>query len=782
MMLYARVGSPLGAKAGSLSATFHATDTTANKAVTGLNAITGLGNGDTTGVRLTESTLNGLAGTSVHQFSWYVTVSDGTLSATSGTCTFKYDPTTPGAPTVDYGSAGWTTTSSGETLGTIGTKADVSVTPATGTTISGYDYQLNGAAPTFVAGTGAVTLHLTPLARTDVLAVTAISSGGNVGGTAEFIFNAAAPANRADGDLTGGGAPDLITAGGGTTGLPIGLWVSTQQQAPGQANGDGILNTSMTNIGPFGNGFVGDYSPSDFTGAQVVSGLFSDNGLQDALVYYPSGTDAGQGAILDSNGDGTPIQDKDGYTPPNPDDTKDSALTTAVLSSYFTATDPNSDYPRQVANGYNADPNDDPSYPDLITVSGDATNGYYLEYYQNGQVVGYYAQGLPMPDATPDGTMDWNNWQVTTMAEPATTANPNGVVDLFLYKPSTGALYLWQNYRVTSDVPFAPADSHTSYQLSTNWQPVATGSTLSELRAANITGSGPALWAVSSTGNVTRWIVTGLSGGTPTITAGTTQSLLSPSHAWRLGDATSGSIGSGAAADTGNLPALPFSGSGGVTWNNASDLFKPSAQFDGSTGYMTTTSYPVVPVNDFTVSAWVKPATLGGVVLAQTAVHTSCFDINIDTTTISGTTYGRWNFRMSNADSDSRTWATATAGDTYYVKLGAWTHLTATYSAASNFMRLYVNGIPAASATPPAVWGGGCNTFTLGRYLDQSAIHGYFKGKTADVQAWKGAAMTPAEVAAISGTPGYALFPSDGTVYHSAATATTWTWQTPAET
>ena len=123
--------------------------------------------------RITESTLNSLVGNSVHQFSWYVTVSDGTLSATSTTCTFQYDPTTPGAPKVDYGSVGWTTPS-GETIGTIGTKADFSVAPVTGTTISGYNYQLNGAASTFVAATGAVTLHLTPLARTDMLAVTAM--------------------------------------------------------------------------------------------------------------------------------------------------------------------------------------------------------------------------------------------------------------------------------------------------------------------------------------------------------------------------------------------------------------------------------------------------------------------------------------------------------------------------------------------------------------------------------------------------------------------------------
>jgi hypothetical protein len=779
MMLNATVKSPLGTKAGPLSATFHVTDTTKGTTVSGLKTFTGLTSGAPVSQRLTETTLNGLVGGQVNAFSWYVTVTDGTLSATSRTCSFSYDPTTPGAPSVDYGANGWTTDSNGNVSATIGTTVDLTVTPPDGATVSGYDYQLNGAAGKFAPGTGAITLHLIPLARTNVVAVTAISAGGNVGGTFPFIFDAVAPANRADGDLTGGGAPDLVTAGGGTTGLPPGLWLSTQEQAPGQPNGDGTLHGSMTDVGQFGNGFVGDNSPSDFTGAQVISGLFSDNGLQDTLVYYPTGSYAGEGVILDSNGDGAPDQNKDDYAP-NPDDPADSALTTEIKKDEFIDNDPNQygDSPLQVANGYNADPGDDSFFPDLITVNGDSANGYYLEYYQNGHADGKYSQGLPMPDATPDRTMDWNNWMITSMAEPATTANPNGVVDLFLYKPSSGALYLWQNYQVTSDDPYNATDSYTSYQLAASgWQPVAVGSSVTELRAADITGSGPALWAVSNLGSVTPWTVSRLSAnGTATIIPGTSQSLLSPSHAWRLGDDTTNSSGAITAADTGGVTALPFTGGGGATWSDQSDLFKPSVQFDGSTGYLATTSYAVVPADGFTVSAWVKPSVLGGVVLAQTAVHTSCMDINIDTTTIGGTTYGRWNFRMSNADSSSRTWATATAGDTYYVKLGAWTHLTAVYDHADNYMRLYVNGIPAAAAAPPATWGGGCNTFALGRYWDQDAFHGYFKGKIADVQAWRGVVMTPAEVASISGTPGYVLFP--GGTYASAATATTWQWQT----
>ncbi len=159
----------------------------------------------------------------------------------------------------------------------------------------------------------------------------------------------------------------------------------------------------------------------------------------------------------------------------------------------------------------------------------------------------------------------------------------------------------------------------------------------------------------------------------------------------------------------------------------------------------------------------------------------------IDTTTVSGTTYGRWNFRVSNANVSSRTWYTATSGDTHYVKLGAWTHLTVTYfngtdpatGSAVKFLRLYVNGIPAATLTSPTTWAGGCSTFSLGRYIDGGGVtHGIFQGKIADVQTWAGTTLTPTEVADISGTPGYTLFPSDGTSYTSATSSTTWQWTT----
>jgi hypothetical protein len=748
--LYSTITDPLGSAAGSLTASVNVTDMATSKAVSGSPfKFTGLGSGSIATVLLEEATLKALAGTAVTEFSWNVSATDGTLtSPTSSTCHFYFNPTSPGAPTV-CPAAGCGTQPSY----TIGTAASFDVTPdSAGATPTSYNYQLNGAAPhTATASSGDATITVTPTSGTDALTVTAIAAGGNIGQPSTVIFSASAPANAADGDLTGDGIPDLVTPGGGSTGLPVGLWLAKGEAAAGGTAGDGQIITSTADIGAEGDGIVGDYSPADFTGAQVVTGLFNDNGLQDTLAYFPSGVYAGQGAILDGNGDGTVLEDED------------AANTTAIPSVTFSEPDPYSDLPEQVANAYNADPNDNAAYPDLITVSGDSANGYYLEYYQNGGIPGYWVVSDVLTNPTPDGTMDWNAWQITTMAE------PSGAVDMFLYNSATHALYLWQGLTVNDTLGTA---SYTQYELSSAWNP----GTLSELRAADITGTGPALWAITTTGATTAWIASLT--GTPTITAEAAQSLLSPTHDWRLGDGTSGTATT--AADTSNGTAMPLTGYSGVSWYTG-DLFSPAASFNGGSGtaYMSPAATQGAFDNDgdYTVSAWVKPATLGGVVLAETGNVESCMDINIDTVTVSGVTYGRWNYRMTAADTSGTTWTAATTSDENYVKLGAWTHLTATYDASADYMRLYVNGIPAASANPSA-WSGSCDKFELGRLLDADEYHGYFNGDIADVQVWSGTTLTPNEVATLSGTPGYVLFPSDGTEYTSAATSTTWQWKT----
>ncbi len=740
VILYAKVSDPDG---GSLSATFSSFSTATSATLD--DATVPATSGTPATLRIKQATLDTAAGGAVTEFSWNVKVSDGTLSSgTSTTCHFKFDPTSPGSPSI---------TGCEGTTGTIGTAVSFPVTPNTSGTIpSSYNVQLNGAAPqTVTAGaSGDATITVTPTRGTDALTVTAISAGGNVGDTATCIFTATTPAPAADGDLTGDGIPDLLTAGG-TSGIPAGLWLAKAQAGSGLTAGDGQIITSGTDIGVEGNGIAGDYSPADFTGAQAVTGLFTGSGLQDTLVYYPSGSYAGEAVVMAGTGDGSVLENED------------AANTTAMPSMTFTATDPNGDIPQQVANGYNADPNDNPAYPDLLTRSGDAANGYYLEYYQNAGAIGTYYNSIPLlSTSTPDGTMDWNNWQIATMA------GPSGSASMFLYNGTTGALWLWKNFTVDDTDGTA---SYTAYQISANWNP----GTITTMRAADINGDGtPDLWTVTPAGTVTSWYVTGLS-GTPAITAAASQTLLSPTHAWRLGDGTSGPATT--ATDTGGGTALPLTGNSGTTWDTA-DLFNPAVDFDGSTGYMATASQAINTTSSYTVSAWVKPSTLGGIVLSEYGSQASCMRISITTTTSGGVTTGYWRLATTNQNSASATSTEATTGTTYPVKLGTWTHLTATYDSSNGFMTLYVDGVPAASATASAVWSSGCNTFALGRWNDGGNLGGYFTGKIADVQAWNGSYFTPTQAATLSGTPGYALFPSDGHQYGSAASSTTWPWVT----
>ena len=723
--LYAKLSDPLGSKAPSLTATVNVTDDATGKAVPGSPfTFTGQGNGSAPPVLLTESVLKGLAGSAITEFSWNASVTDGTLtSPTSATCYFDYDPTSPGAPSVTAEDPSYT----------IGTAASFDVTPdVSGITPTSYEYQVNGAAPDTVTAnsSGDATISVTPTSGADELNVTAVSAGGNIGQSAVVLFTANAPSPAADGDMTGDGIPDLVTPGGSGTGLAPGLWLAKGEAASSGSAGDGQVITSAVDIGEEGNGFAGDYSPKDFTGSQVITGLFNDNGLQDALAYYPSGNYAGQGAILDGNGDGTVLDDAD------------ASNTTGIQSVVFTALDPNEDIPLQVANGYNADPNDNADYPDLITISGDPANGYYLEYYQNGGTPGYWAASDVLTNTTPDGTMDWNDWQITTMQE------PSGAVDMFLYDSATKALYLWQDFTVNDTLDTA---SYTQYELSSDWAP----GTLSELRAADITGTGPALWAVTTAGNATAWIVSGLT-GTPTITAQPTQSLLSPTHDWRLGDGTGTT-----AADTGTGTALPLTMYSGTSWTDG-DLFSPAVSFNGTSGYMATSSQAIDTTGSWSVSAWVKPAALGGIVMSEYGTEASCLRLSLDTTTTNGVTTGSWRVGTTNEDSASATSVVATGPSGYGAQVGVWTHLTATYDATSGLLQLYVDGIPAADATTTSVWSSGCSTFALGQWMAPGDdIGGYFNGEIAEVQVWDGTVLNLAQVGTMSGTPGYVQFPTN---------------------
>lgn len=682
--LYVPASDPDG---GTLGVTIDMWDTATGAAFTGTptNPQTLYVSSGSTAVFIAhQAALEAVAAGAVTEFSWKAQVTDyDKTSAWSATCNFKFDPTRPGAPVVTPPAAA-----------SIGQPATFTIVPPTGGTVpASYMYQLNGGAPgTVTASSGDASITVTPGRFTNTLTVTSQSAGGNIGDTASAVFNATPTATAADADLTGDGNADLLTAGSSANGLPDGLWL-----AAGRGNGQVVPDS--TDLGANGDGVTGDNSPADFAGAQVISGHFGGTGLQDVLAYYPSGVNAGQADILFGSGDGSAIQ------------AQDSGTTEEVPAGFLT--DFNGDNPAQVANAGNTS-GQGYAYPDLIAVNGDSLDGYYLEFYPNGDGAGNYLTADPLATPTPAGGTDWNNWTIATAQVPSGTA-------MYLWDSSTGALYLWEDLAYNTSTG---AFSYTQYVIAdgsaSTWDKGATVA----LQAADINGDGvPDLWTVGAGGQATAYLAT-LGSSTATLAAQPAQTLVTSAHTWALTDGTSGAATT--AADSTGSPALNATGSGNATWNTG-DLFSPDVTLDGTNSALATSSSAINPAKDFTVSAWVKPTALGGVVVSQDMTHAASFKISADTAS------GKWDFCMATSDTATATYDCADGGA---VNLGVWTQLTATYQASPGVMNLYATGVNTASRTHTALTGTTGGGLQIGDYLSGGAHIGFLTGQVADVATW----------------------------------------------
>jgi hypothetical protein len=365
-----------------------------------------------------------------------------------------------------------------------------------------YKYTVNGVTKKVPAPSGVASVQIVPARQTSFLTAYAVAADGTVSGGTEDIFKAFTTHPATDKDFNGDGVPDLLTVGG-TPGLAAGLWLATgQAKHPGAAK-RGRLNVPATDIGINGNGLSIPGSPSDFNGAQAIAGQFTGDGFQDVLIYYPSGNDAGGGAVLAGSGDGSPLQSQ-------------------ISGNEFTITpgaltDANGDNPLQIVNAYGSIYGT--GLPDLLAISGDPANGYYLDYYE-ASVPGGYFNTFAVKTATPDGTTDWNKWTLATL-------NYAGSTGMFLWNESTGALYLWAGLTATDNGNGTGTLAYTQYQISANWNK---GKPLSTLEAADFGGDGePGLWAVTPSGVATAYRISDLSTtSTATVRAGKPQMLSCP--------------------------------------------------------------------------------------------------------------------------------------------------------------------------------------------------------------------------------------------------------------
>ncbi|MDH6578421.1 LamG-like jellyroll fold domain-containing protein [Kitasatospora sp. MAP5-34] len=720
--LYAGVSDRDG---GTLGATFHVwKDGTGTTIVpdSDPNQLTAQ-SGSTLAFKLPKSTLEAIAGNQLLKIDWTVTTTDFYLSGpTSTTCTFTFDNSRPGAPTVAL-------PANGNNLGTVGTAVSLAISPQCGSTCpagsipSSYQYQLNGGAPLTVtaSATGTASITVTPTRRTNLLSVVSMSPSGNMGQQSfGGYFNSKAAAPAADGDLTGDGQPDLLTVGG-KNGLPSGLWL-------GRGRGDAAARaiSAANNIGAYGNGYNGDNLPSDFDGAQAVVGHFTDNNFQDVLAYYPA---TGRASILEGSGDGSPIQAQLNGNQINV--TKD------------TLADINGNKPIQLAAAGSAT-NGPSSYADLIGTSGNTAQGFTLDFYQ---AQGTAANYVPMATNTinsPDGKPDWDQWTIATCQLP-TAAGPRTA--MYLWNQSSGELDLWTNLNLDATGTL----NYTSFQMSTNWSKDPSLS----LQAADIDGNGnPDLWTVGSGGAVTAYLSPVDLTKSTTFAKGT-DTLVAPTHAWVLNSGTSGAITT--ATDTaggqplGTTVTTVTTPPTGPVWNTG-DMFDPDARFDTKGALVSAAGQSAItPTADFSVSAWVKADTLstggasGSVVLSQDGSKASSFALWADSQDKT------WRFQMPQSDTATPAQDVVTSGNTP-AQVGVWTHLTATYQVSTGLQTLYVNGVPVGTGThAKAAWATN-GSFSVGSYLYNGGRSLLFNGQIANVQTWQ-QALTSSQVGALVDLP-----------------------------
>jgi hypothetical protein len=436
-------------------------------------------------------------------------------------CTFTFDDATPSAPSL-WGNSGYTTPCDSLSGLTIGKPVTVYATSPRGTKATvplSYSYSLDGGSPESVAaGTAsphAAAFSVTPSSTYNVLTVTAVGPGGNESPAATCDFSAAQPAPEADQDLTGDNIPDLLTVGNDGSGVAPGLWLAAGEGSDGTFNG--TINTAATDIAP--GGAQGIETPSSWDGSQAIIGQFFGPGSNAVQAYDPS---TGIGFLLPGESNGTVntsqemnLVDVFGFQP-------------YIDASGDTNASP--DNALQLANAYNVSGSDEPT-PDEIGTYNDPTLGGFLAYFVSAGLPGVFNPATSngpyiLSNTTPDSTMDWSNWTITTAAAPAGTETASGspvLAEMYLWNSKTGALYLWELTGLTNEVPgginfnttpltYANATATLSYSQVTvdpgtstdaGWN---TGSTLNTLQATSING-GPGLIDVTSTGQVQSWTV-----------------------------------------------------------------------------------------------------------------------------------------------------------------------------------------------------------------------------------------------------------------------------------
>lgn len=679
---------------------------------------------------LPESFYKARAGGTATSFTFTAQSTDGTLtSGWSKTCTFIWDGTRPGAPGVAPNPSptgdDQTCATLEKALGTvepIGTSCSFVLSPptanGTAVAISGYQYQINQAPPARVTTTGSTTVSVPLTHLVNTLTVSAFSAGGNLGSPTTVWFDGSALSPPAkDGDLTSDGTPDLIVPGSSGTAFPPGLWLAS-------GNADGSVARNAVNIGNDGLGI--NSNPTDWNGAQAITGSFCGNGTQDVLAYFPTGANAGGGTIACNDGTSGPLH-------------LGASLDTGSAPyqiSNGSLSDENGDNATQTALAGNTS-QQNTGLPDLFATIG---NQLVLLYSTAANLYSTHAADFGMCTAgcdvlsnlaTPDGTQDWNSWTITTAQLSTGTA-------MYLWNPATGALDLWTGLALDTTKTTLTATNQLT--IATGWNTAPTHAM--QLRAADLAGTGiPTLWSTdTTTGTTTSTTPAALTNNPALATATTTTT--TASHAWNFQDIGTNSAGDPLTSTTDSVGALALTGTTGAVWNTG-DPHTPDALLNtksdgitpsGGSGSLAASSNALDLTNSFTISLWAAPNATGAAVLSQ------------DGSTNSGITVapvaGGWSFSLNTGSGNAWTFDSIAGGT---VHLGSWTHLTATYDKTNGVMNLYVDDVFVASGTHKAITTGASGKFQLGNDQHDGTRTDYYSGRIADVQTWTGAAVPPVQ-------------------------------------
>ncbi|KOX00906.1 laminin [Streptomyces sp. NRRL WC-3723] len=214
---------------------------------------------------------------------------------------------------------------------------------------------------------------------------------------------------------------------------------------------------------------------------------------------------------------------------------------------------------------------------------------------------------------------------------------------------------------------------------------------------------------------------------------------------WQLDDAAS------ATAIQGTAPERTMQLNGGAT-PNVAGAKDTAVSFDGVDDYAVS-DIPVVDTSgSFSVSAWVKLATLpdhAAVAVTQPGNNTAGFELYYSAG------YNRWVFSQHATDTPGASNITAMATTAGGVTADEWTHLVGTYSASSDELKLYVNNQLTGTASFSTPWDA-----RRGLQFGATNLNGtrtnYFPGAIDEVQIFD-KSLTAAEVTRLYGKSSLAV-------------------------